>query len=1019
MSASRKKPAKARRTSSAAAAVRERHQANHHARELLEERDRFFEELASETDSVFWVMDAVHEKLVYVSPAFERIWGVPVARLRKDGRLWMKMVHPEDRHIVERAFKIQRKAGRSEEQYRIVRPDGKLRWVRNRAFGVRDSKGRIVRLVGVNEDITERKKALDALATSEERYRLLAEHTDDFVALSDVSGNVLYLSPSYERRLGVTLPEVNGRKGAERIHPGDKPIIRKARAANLAGKPTSIEYRFLGKDDRWIWLEGHCSPILDANGRVARLLLVSRDITERKKAVDALAASEARFRMIAESADDFIVIGDTRGNRHYISPSYYRVTGWTPEEVAVTDWRSRLHPDDAPVVEKAWSAVQRGRTVTVEHRLRCKDGRWIWMELRCKPMPDKTLLLWMRDITTRKEIEAALARNESQLVQAQSMASLGSFEIDLTTDLRRWSAEMYRIWRRDPAKGPFSREEFLRAIHPEDRARILGAVVLLSERGVAIDQQFRGVFPGGEVRYFHGRGEVAAKDAKGRPVRIILTTQDITSQTKAEAALRESEGLLAMAQSVARMGSFDMNLQTGERRWSREMYQIWRRDPDSGPTPSDQVVKIVHPDDRDRFAAAMRATVRGGLDFDEQLRLVFPKGVVRYIHSRGEVIRDSKNRPLRLVGICQDITDRKIAQLALEESQKRLATIFEKVADCIYLVEVGRRGEFRFQSVNEAFLRITGFREEQIIGRPMEEWFPPESLSLVQAKYRQAIATRRTVEWEETTLHPAGVRVGRIAVVPVFDSNGRCRQLIGTAHDITDRRRLEEAMLRAADGEKTRIGRDLHDGLGQEMTAIGLLNDALLESLKSQKHPAAATAEKLSQMIRRASLVVRRVGRGLQPVAPDPGGLAAGLRLLMSETGAVKGEFQCPSPVMVADAEAANHLYRIAQEAVQNALRHARAKRIIVRLLLKHGRIILEIEDDGRGMSKKSASAGGVGLRTMNYRAECISGVIEFLKPSKRGTLVRCSVPAVSGAVSSVGNNLSHEQAVRARKKNH
>jgi signal transduction histidine kinase len=279
----------------------------------------------------------------------------------------------------------------------------------------------------------------------------------------------------------------------------------------------------------------------------------------------------------------------------------------------------------------------------------------------------------------------------------------------------------------------------------------------------------------------------------------------------------------------------------------------------------------------------------------------------------------------------------------------------------------------------------------------MKEWFPRSSLAMVQEKYREAIRTRCAVQWEEATRHPAGLRYGLVTVEPVRDASGKCTQLIGSVHDITARRQLEESILRAMEQTQHRIGQDLHDGLGQGMTAIALLNNVLLEDLRSRKLPEAEQAARLSKLINEAAQTIKQVSRGLQPVAPDPAGLVAGLRQLAAESTFGQGPvcaFHCPEQVKVHDPEAANHLYRIAQEAVQNALRHSQARKISIKLLRKEGAIVLEIRDDGRGISWHRTDAEGVGLRTMRHRTEAMTGSFEVVRPRAGGTLVRCRVPS-------------------------
>ena len=133
-----------------------------------------------------------------------------------------------------------------------------------------------------------------------------------------------------------------------------------------------------------------------------------------------LSESEARYRLLADAAEDFVTLNDTERRRLYVSPSYYRVTGWTPEEIQSSDWHARLHPDDLPQLERTRTANLAGEATTVEHRLRCRDGRWIWVESRCKPILGRDgkvqqLLVWGRETTARKQAEADLQTSKQML----------------------------------------------------------------------------------------------------------------------------------------------------------------------------------------------------------------------------------------------------------------------------------------------------------------------------------------------------------------------------------------------------------------------------------------------------------------------------------------------------------------------------------------------------------------------------------------------------------------------------
>jgi signal transduction histidine kinase len=221
--------------------------------------------------------------------------------------------------------------------------------------------------------------------------------------------------------------------------------------------------------------------------------------------------------------------------------------------------------------------------------------------------------------------------------------------------------------------------------------------------------------------------------------------------------------------------------------------------------------------------------------------------------------------------------------------------------------------------------------------------------------------------------------------------------ILVTNRDLSESRRLEEALLGAIEDEQRRIGRDLHDGLGQELTAIGMLNSVVHKGLEVKGHSEAETLAKLGGLLKRASSEVRRISHGLQPVAAEPGALMSGLKQLVTGSVALHGvsaRFECPTSVEIPDPGVANHLFRIAQEAVQNALRHAHPKNITVRLSKDGARVRMEIEDDGPGITRERAGGShGIGLNTMKYRANAMGGFLQVLRPETGGTLIRCLVP--------------------------
>jgi PAS domain S-box-containing protein len=226
--------------------------------------------------------------------------------------------------------------------------------------------------------------------------------------------------------------------------------------------------------------------------------------------------------------------------------------------------------------------------------------------------------------------------------------------------------------------------------------------------------------------------------------------------------------------------------------------------------------------------------------------------------------------------------------------------------------------------------------------------------------------------------------------------DGRPWFIHGVGFDITERKGFEEAILEISAREQRRIAQDLHDGLGQHLTGIAFMCKVLEEKLSDKTLPEAVEAAKIVKMVNQAIDHTRELARGLHPVAAEPLGFMSALKRWASEVEElfhIGCSFQCEKPLPIHDANLATHLYRIAQEAVNNAIRHGKSRNIVIGLSGKNGAGTLTIQDDGEGFPKKPAHPPGVGLSIMNYRADMVGGSLKVQPNQERGITVTCMFP--------------------------
>ncbi|MGC1392783.1 MAG: PAS domain-containing sensor histidine kinase, partial [Coleofasciculaceae cyanobacterium] len=260
------------------------------AEAALQESELRFRQLAENIHDVFWMVEPDNRDIIYVSPAYDQIWGRSRQVLYEDASTWIDAIHPEDRQRVRAGVKLQTQQiesqGYCELEYRIVRPDGEVRWIRDRGFGVRDGQGILYRFVGVAKDITDSKQAEKALQESELRFRQLAENVREvFLVVTCDRSQLIYVSPAYEQIWGRTCESLynNPRSWLDAIHPLDLDTVM-AKFHRQAEDGFDWEYRILRPDGEVRWIHDRAFGVHDGQGLLYRFVGIAEDITERKLA---------------------------------------------------------------------------------------------------------------------------------------------------------------------------------------------------------------------------------------------------------------------------------------------------------------------------------------------------------------------------------------------------------------------------------------------------------------------------------------------------------------------------------------------------------------------------------------------------------------------------------------------------------------------------------------------------------------------------------------------------------------
>lgn len=546
--------------------------------------------------------------------------------------------------------------------------------------------------------------------------------------------------------------------------------------------------------------------------------------------------------------------------------------------------------------------------------------------------------------------------------------------------------------------------------------------------------------------------------------RILLVIEDVTQRRESERVVRESEERLRLATEMTGIGTWEWFPEPDDLHWSEVACRLVGCDPFATQTRAQTFYCRVHPDDLPELRRAVDAAIEQDVPYDHEVRVVRADGEVRWLACKGEVLRDDAGKAVRMMGVNYDITQRKDLEQELNRLNESLEQQVSQRTALLGLLQDITRVANEARTVDDAMLaamkRISQFNGWQVghVWRLADDgsgqmvssgiWFASDEAHSAIGKLEEfqetcathrfspgegmvgAVMQSRRPQWvddikrygdwrrgsaEQFGLHaaiafPVTVNNGEVvAVLELFSDHTvrRDKRFMDIMPDVgmqlghvIERKRLERVAADMTEAEQRRIGSDIHDGAGQELTGLRYMAQTHAEKLGELSSPEVKTAQRISEWLEKVQQQLRLIIRKLVPVEIDERGLVDALRGLAertTETHDVVCRLECAQLIRVTDATLATHMYRIAQEAVRNAVRHAGAGEIWITLTEDAGVLKLAIEDDGIGIATTTKPETGFGLRSMAYRAGLIGGQFDCQSREGGGTRVTCTVLRAGG----------------------
>jgi len=1018
-------------------------QTNHTLQAEVSERQRaqaFLNSVVENLPVAVFIKEAGELRFVLWNKAGEKLTGIPHAEMlgRNDYDFFPKK--DADRYVANDREAFERKGVLEIPEEVIQTRDHGARITHVRKVPIFDALGQPAYLLGISEDITERKRAEEALHQSENRFRLLVEESPDAIGIYQ-AGALVFLNSTGTRYLGAKTPaELLGRKSEGIIHPDDLAGANDRIRRRLAGEAGvyPAEVRYLRLDGTIVPVEVSAAPVT-FNGKPA-MQFIARDITERKRAEEALRESEERFAGAFQHAPIGVALVSPDGHWLQVNRVICELVGYSEAELLTRTFQDITHPDDLQGDLTNVRRLLAGEipAYQMEKRYVHKGGHLVTVLLDVSLVRDghgqpRYFISQIQDITARKEAENALRESNEKFHQLADNIT-DAFWIrsrDMKT-LHYLSVGYEQIWGRPVGDLHANPHKWAEAILPEDRDRVSAIYATLMANEPQISVEYRITRPDASIRWVHARG-FQVRDAAGNLVRLAGIVTDITERKQIEEELRNSRHFLqttldALSSHIAILDERGTILEVN-RAWNQFAHANHFIGSNCGL--GDNYLQLCDAATGD-CALEAPAAAKGIRDVmageRQEFQLEYPCHSPR--EQRWFLLRATRFAgEARVVVAHENITARRLAQLDLSKSEAMLRGVLDSSTDCVKILDM----EGRLIWMNDGGQRTMEIDDfETVKSQVWIDLWPPDERAAALNALDLAKKNQTGYFTGFCPTAKGSPRWWEVVVTPMLNAAGIPEKLLSVSRDITERKRIEAQLFQSQKMET--VGK-LAGGIAHEfnsiLTTIIGHSELMIEDLPAG-NPLVNNATEISKAATRAATLTRQLlayGRGqfLRPEALDLNQIIAAMKevlghLMGGEKVVVKF---IPAPGLQMVKADSGQLEQIIMNMVMNAsdampnggkltLETANvsfSEDTVDRYSeLKPGNyVMLAISDTGTGMTervkarafepffttKKVGQGTGLGLSTCYGIAKQSGGHISVDSEPGRGTTFKIYLPQV------------------------
>lgn len=862
---------------------------------------------------------------------------------------------------------------------------------------LRDTQNTITAILCSGQDVTAMRASEHKLTQSEEKYRTLVNNISQVVfdvhfkedeLKSAYPKNVLpsFVSESVNKLTGYS-PEdfLSGSVIYQPlIHPDDRGTAVSAFWKMIEEKEAVKRiYRFQHKNGNYKWFEDNLIPRLDGAGKVSGWFGTVSEISERKYFETAIKDYEKFFHL---SFDLFCIAG-TDGYFKKINPSFMRVLGYSEAELLSRVFFDFVHKDDLKRTHHELKNLRKGiPTVSFENRYRCKDGSYRWLSWSASPAVNRNLIFAVaRDISDRKTDEEKIRQNEAFLNSVVENIPSMIFVKD-ARELRfvrfNKAGEELLGFQREKMIGkndydffPKSEADFFTKKDKE----VLKKKSLADIRVEEIKTRYKG------IRILHTK-KIPLYDNAGKPEYLLGISEDITETIKAQEALKKSEEKYRDIVHLIQEGIWIIDADYITTFVNNEMAKMLGYAPEEmlGRNIFDFMGEVGSAI-RNKSKHAWRKKLQGAHDFQFKTK----DGHALWTILNFRELNDAKGKPTGAIAAVVNVTDRKKQEELIKENEQKLKEA-QKIANVgsweydVASKKVTWSDEtYRIFGIDPKMTPIT----RDLFHARVHPDDRDELAACVEAALQKGIA----YELEMRILLPDKSIRYTFNKTRAIMKDGNVRKLSGTTMDITSKKLAEtnemKALVMGQDIERRRIAEDLHDSLGQKLSGIKILCES------QGKEPNLSV---LKPMLDEAIEEVRFISHNLMPSILEDFGLKNALKHMCRKSQHVNGTHISFRSYGVKQLNRGIEfgIYRIAQELLNNSLKHAHANEINLQLFERENKLILMLEDDGKGFnSRKTNFENTFGLNSITSRTKAMNGIFMIESQQGKGTVATVEIP--------------------------